>query len=163
MADDTTPQSEQLEKRAPDAPEPDPIADRSLSGALLICSLLLIVTMIWSLYDEVVGQRPWKAYQADFVDSYSLYLNKAKRNQKNLEGEVKSSPEYQELDAAFQQADSEAKQTTVPIAKQVKLIDDKITDVTPPFQDARSWIVAKTYQLEVTESESGKNSLRAAI
>ena len=77
MADNT--QSEQLEKRAPDAPEPDPIADRSLSVPLLISSLLLILTLIWSLYDEVLGQRPWKQYQKDFVSLYSDYLDQEAR------------------------------------------------------------------------------------
>lgn len=162
MADTT--QSEQLEKRAPDAPEPDPIADRSMSGALLISSLLLVVTLIWSLYDEVVGQRPWKAYQRDFVQIYSDYLDTAKGRQKNLEQAVKESPEYQELANAYSDLEKAAKERTDPIDEQVKKIDAKILDeVTPPFQDARSWIVAKTYQQEVAESQSAKDSIRRAI
>src|SRR3977135_3367176 len=107
MADTT--QSEQLEKRAPDAPEPDPIADRSMSGALLISSLLLVVTLVWSLYDEVVGQRPWKSYQKDFVSKYGKYLETAKERQGKSEGEVKNSPEYQELNQAFEEAAAAAK------------------------------------------------------
>ncbi|HXI88516.1 MAG TPA: cytochrome c [Blastocatellia bacterium] len=161
MADTT--QSEQLEKRAPDTPALDPIADSSMSGALLISSLLLVVTLVWSLYDEVVGQRPWKSYQKDFVSRYGQYLETAKERQGKSEAEVKTSPEYKELDQAYQEAAAAAKAKTDPIDAQVRRIDDKITAVTPPFQDARSWIVSKTYQLEITDSESGKNSLRAAI
>jgi len=161
MADNT--QSEQLEKRAPDAPEEDPIADRSMSGALLISSLLLVVTLIWSLYDEVVGQRPWKAYQKDFVQIYSEYLDDAKPRQKDLEVAVKDSPQYQQLDDAFKSAAAAAKERTDPIDAEVKKIDEKVAEVTPPFQDSRSWIVAKTYQLEVTDSPSGKQSIRDAI
>jgi cytochrome c2 len=161
MADTT--QSEQLEKRAPETPEPDPIADRSMSGALLISSLLLVITLVWSLYDEEFGQRPWKTYQKKFVDTYSSYLGTAKKRQKNLEQEVKSSPEYKDFDQAFKDASAAAKDRTDPIDAQVKKIDTQISEVTPPFQDSRSWIVAKTYQLEVTDSESSKNSIRAAI
>ncbi len=161
MADTT--QSEQLEKRAPDTPELDPIADRSMSGALLISSLLLVVTLIWSLYDEVVGQRPWRSYQRDFVSKYGEYLETAKEQQGKSEAEIKSSPEYQELNQAYEEAAAAAKAKTDPIDEQGKRLDDKITAVTAPFTDARSWIVAKTYQLEVTESESAKSSLRAAI
>jgi cytochrome c2 len=161
MADTT--QSEQLEKRAPETPEPDPIADRSMSGALLISSLLLVITLVWSLYDEEFGQRPWKTYQKNFVDTYSSYLGTAKKRQKNLEQEVKSSPEYKDFDQAFKDASAAAKDRTDPIDAQVKKIDTQISEVTPPFQDSRSWIVAKTYQLEVTDSESSKNSIRAAI
>lgn len=161
MADTT--QSEQLEKRAPDAPEPDPIADRSMSGALLISSLLLVVTLIWSLYDEVVGQRPWKAYQKDFVSKYGEYLDTARERQGKSEREVASSPEYQDLNQAYKDEAAAAKEKTDPIDAQVKIIDSKITAVTEPFQNARSYIVAQTYKLEVTESESGKNSIRADI
>src|SRR5262245_6869279 len=161
MADTT--QSEQLEKRAPEAPEPDPIADRSMSGPLLISSLLLMVTLIWSLYDEVVGQRPWKSYQRDFVSKYGDFLETAKKRQGKSETEVKNSPEYQQLNDAYKDADAAAKAKTDPIDAQVASIDKKIEAVTPPFQDARSYIVAKTYKLEVTDSESGKNSIRAEI
>lgn len=161
MADTT--QNEQLEKRAPETPELDPIADHSMSSALLISSLLLVVTLVWSLYDEVIGQRPWKNYQKNFVDSYSTYLEKAKKRQGNSEGEVKSSPEYQELNQVYQEAAAAAKEKYDPIDAQVKKIDEKITAVTEPFQNARSYIVAETYKLEVTESESGKNSIRAGI
>src|ERR1044071_2783390 len=124
--------SEQLEKRAPDAPEPDPIADRSMSGALLITSLLMIVTLIWSLYDEVEGQRPWKSFQKDFVDSYSTYLSKAKKRQKDLETGGKETPDYQKLDDAYKAAAAAAKDRTDPIDAQVKRIDAKILDEVPP-------------------------------
>src|SRR6185369_5955831 len=137
MADTT--QSEQLEKRAPDAPEPDPIADRSMSGALLISSLLLVVTLIWSLYDEVVGQRPWKNYQKDFVAKYSEYLDTAKELQGNSEKTVKATPEYQALNDEFKSVEAEAKSKTDPIDAQVKKIDGKITAVTDPFQNVRSY------------------------
>ena len=72
MADNT--QSEQLEKRAPDVPEQDPIADRSLSVPLLVTALLLMLTLIWSLYDELLGQRPWKQYQKDYVFSIPHFI-----------------------------------------------------------------------------------------
>ena len=161
MADTT--QSEQLEKRAPDAPAPDPIADRSMSGALLISSLLLVVTLIWSLYDEVVGQRPWKTYQKDFVSKYGEYLDTARDKQGKSEKEVAASPEYQDLNQTYKDAAAAAKEKTDPIDAQVKKIENKITAVTEPFQNARSYIVAQTYKLEVTGSESGKNSIRAGI
>ena len=162
MADNT--QSEQLEKRAPDAPEPDPIADRSMSVPLLISSLLLILTLIWSLYDEVLGQRPWKQYQKDFVSLYSDYLDQeARPKQKKDEQSVKESPEYNELNQKVMQAEEAARPRLAEITAQTSRIDQQISDITPPFQDARSWLAAKTYELETTESESGKNSIRNAI
>ena len=161
MAENT--QSEQLEKRAADVPEPDPIAESSMSGLLLIFSLLMVVTMVWALWDEVLGQRPWKSYQKEFVSRYSDYLAKAKTVQGNSEKEVKATSEYEELDEAFKDAAREAKEKTDPIDAQVRKIDDKINAVTPAFQDTRSWIVAKTYEIEVTESASKKKSLHDDI
>ncbi|MEK6302895.1 MAG: c-type cytochrome [Acidobacteriota bacterium] len=161
MAENT--QSEQLEKRAADAPEPDPIAESSMSGLLLVFSLLLVVTMVWALWDEVLGQRPWKGYQKEFVSRYSDYLERAKKRQGDSEKEIKSSPEYQELEESLKEAIADANEKTNPIDARVKKIDAKINAVTPPFQDVRSWIVAKTYEIEVTESASKKKSLHQDI
>src|SRR6185436_7780739 len=138
MADNT--QNEQLEKRAADAPEPDPIAESSMSGLLLVSSLLLVVTMVWALWDEVLGQRPWKGYQREFVSRYSDFLDRAKQRQGATEREIKGTPEYEQLAAAVEDASAEAKSKTDPIDAQVRKIDDKINAVTPPFQDVRSWI-----------------------
>ena len=161
MAENT--QSEQLEKRAADAPEPDPIAESSMSGLLLIFSLLMIVTMVWALWDEVLGQRPWKGYQKEFTSRYSDYLDTAKTRQGKSEKEIKSTAEYQDLEEAFKEASRDAKEKTDPIDAQVAKIGKKTDAVTPPFQDSRSWIVAKTYQIEVAEGASKKKSLHEAI
>ncbi|MCI0489068.1 MAG: c-type cytochrome [Blastocatellia bacterium] len=161
MADEVG--SEQLEKRAPDTPEPDPIADRSMSGALLVSSLLLIVVMGWSLFDEVIGQRPWKSYQSDFVDKYSTYLKGIKPQQSEAEKEVKDSPEYQELDRAYQGAVKGAESEVKEINSKIRAIDQKVTDITEPFQNARAWVSAKTYELEVAGSESSKKSIQRSI
>src|ERR1044072_236405 len=125
MADNT--QSEQLEKRAPDAPEPDPIADRSLSVPLLVSSLLLVLTLIWSLYDEVLGQRPWKKYQKDFVSLYSDYLDKeVHRDQRTDEQRVKDMPEYKDLNQKVEQADAAAKSRLSEISAQIAQIDKEV-------------------------------------
>jgi hypothetical protein len=118
-----------------------------MSGLLLISSLLLVVTLVWSVWDEVLGQRPWKGYQKDFVSRYSRYLEKAKTDQGRSEAEIKSSPEYQELDQAFKGEAAAAEAKTDPIDSQVKKIDEKISALTLPFQDTRLWIVA-TYQIK---------------
>jgi cytochrome c551/c552 len=161
MAENT--QSEKLEKRVPDTPEEDPIADRSMSGLLLIFSLLLVVTLLWSLYDEVLGQRPWKQYQKDFVSLYSDKLDDIRKPQSAAEKQIRESPEYKEIEEKLIAVREEIKPRVTEINQRVRQIDQKVEKITPPFQDARSWFAAKTYQLETTESESGKNSLRKSI
>jgi len=161
MADNT--QSEQLEKRAPDVPEQDPIADRSLSIPLLVSALLLVLTLVWSLYDELLGQRPWKLYQKDFVSLYGGVLDDIRKPQLEKENEVKQRPEYIALKKKWTDEQEKVAARVTEINSQVAKINQQIDDITPPFQDARSLIAAKTYQLETTEGESGKNSLRSAI
>lgn len=154
--------SEQLEKRV-DTPEPDPIAERSFSAPLLLFSLLMIGTLVWALYDEVVGQRPWKNLQADFVDRYSRRLKRIKPQQRNAEAEVKQSDEYQQLNAAVLDAEAEVKPRASEIEKQVKQIDTQVAEITEPFQNARAYVSAKNYELETTSSESEKSDIREEI
>ena len=54
--------------------EKDPVVHSSLSKPLFIWSALLVLSMIWGLYDEVYGIRPWKGYQAKFEKLYSRYV-----------------------------------------------------------------------------------------
>ncbi|HLG15612.1 MAG TPA: c-type cytochrome [Blastocatellia bacterium] len=153
---------EQLEKRAESA-EPDPIADRSMSGPLLLFSLLLIGTLLWSLYDEIFGQRPWRDYQRRFAELYSAYLEEIQPGQKTAEERVKELAEYQQLANALTDAEEEAKARIREIQSRTNQIDRKIADIKERFQDTRAKIAAKTYELETTESESGKARLRKAI
>ena len=58
------------------ATQSDPVADRSLSGPLLVASLLLLLSLVWALYDELFAERPWKYYQRHFTKTYDAYLKK---------------------------------------------------------------------------------------
>jgi mono/diheme cytochrome c family protein len=159
MAD--TAESQQLEKRV-DTPEPDPIADRSMSSLLLIFSLLLIGTLVWSLYDEVFGQRPWKSYQSDFVERYTAKLTRMRGPQGRREREIKESDEYQKLDSAYQEALGTAKDRLAEIGSETAIIDQKASDINEPFQNAKAWIAAKTYELE-TLSMDERQPIRQQI
>ncbi len=164
MADNVA--NEQLEKRAETA-EPDPIADSSMSRSLLITSILLIITLVWSLYDEIFGQRPWKAYQSDFVASYTEHLEGLRKaaagTEERSEKAIKESEEYRKLNAAYNEATEKIAPRVKEIGARVSEIDREIADITDPFQEARAWIASKIYQLETTASESGKQSVRDSI
>lgn len=161
MADST--HSEQLEKRAADVPEPDPIADRSMSVSILVWSLVLVATLLWSLYDEVFGQRPWKDYQNQFVEGYSAVLETRLSRARRSEREIRESPEYRELETRYEQISAERKPKVDDINAQLAVVDRQLTDITETFQNERAWIAAQTYKLEVTESEGDKNSIRKSI
>lgn len=156
---------QELEKREDTGPEPDPITDRSLSSHLLISSILLVVTLMWALFDEVIGQRPWKEYQESFVDSYLARLERLKRdpNLKEREAEVKESEEYQMTEEKWKDAQA----ASAPRVKEIDARDAVITlqlgDITPPFQDLRAKTAALRYKLETSTSESLRKSLREDI
>jgi cytochrome c551/c552 len=160
MADEK--KGEELEKRAAEDPAKDPIADSSMSGLLLVFSLLLIVTLIWSLFDEVYGQRPWKSMQKQFVSLYTSRLQKIKPDQARQEKEVRDSDDYQKLDQEMKDAEAEAAPQAKAISARVAQIDQQVDDITPIYQDLRARIAAFTYQTEIA-SPSGKASLRKKV
>lgn len=84
-----TPGPESLVKKEPEAPAHDPIVSRSTSGIMLVCALLLTLSLGWALYDEALGQRPWKGIQKQFVSRYTRYLKSIKTRAGNTEKEVK--------------------------------------------------------------------------
>ncbi len=141
----------------------DPVVHSSLSKPLFIWSALLVLSLAWGLYDEMYGIRPWKGYEARFEKLYGRYLKQAKLPEGELERQIKSAPDYQRLTREMNAAAAEA----APAAKK---IDDQVADLVPkilalndPFQEVRSHIGSLTYEIEVSKSESRKDSLRKQI
>ena len=63
----------------PDTPsvdEKDPVVTQSLSALIVFFSLLLILSLVWAVYDEIYGLRPWKRFQHQFVSKYSFIVGK---------------------------------------------------------------------------------------
>jgi cytochrome c551/c552 len=142
----------------------DPVVHSSLSKQLFIWSILLVLSLAWGLWDEMYGIRPWKGYQAKFEKLYGRYLSTAKLGAAEVEKQIKSSSEYRRLDSEMQAAEKAAMPEASAIDKEVNQnLVPKILALNDPFQEVRSHIGALTYQIEVTHSESSKNSLRKEI
>ena len=62
----------------PEQPEQDPITSKSYAAYYLIAIVILMATLFWALWDEAWGQRPWKAFQDQWKDRYSVFLNTAR-------------------------------------------------------------------------------------
>jgi cytochrome c2 len=147
----------------PPAPPPDdPITSYSFTFPLLIASLLLIVTVAWSFWDEVYGLRPWRSYQSRFSSAYSKYLDKAVQNQKKQEDGVYSSPEYKKLSAQVDDLQKSTKAQDEDIAKQIALLDEQRTALGDAFKDARGKIGHLVYQYEIVPAED-KNAKAKAL
>ena len=144
-------------------PEQDPVVSQSLSGLLLISVFLLLVTVAWSLYDELYGQRPWKDYQTRFVRQYTEYLKSLEPKQASAEEKLRDSDEYKRLGQAFDEAQKAVAPRLREIRDEVKELTPRIRAVTKVFQEARGKLGEKIYQLETASSTSGKESRRKAL
>jgi cytochrome c551/c552 len=144
--------------------EKDPVVTSSLSKQLFIWSAVLVLSMAWGLYDEVYGIRPWKDYEARFEKLYSKYLANAKQGEAAFEKQIRASADYQKLDRDMQAAEVAAKPEASAIDKKVnEELVPKILALNDPFQVVRAHIGALTYEIEVSKSESHKDSLRKEI
>jgi cytochrome c551/c552 len=155
MAEPTEP-TESLVKREAE-PERDPIVSRSTSSILLICTLLLVGSAVWALWDEAFAQRPWRGIQREYVKRYTAYLKSIRRDAGKSETEIKETPEYQQLNAAATAAEENTKDRRKEIDKEVSRIQAKLDAVTEPFQNQRGRIVVITFTAQTAKSKSSKD------
>ena len=139
-------------------PQHDPVTGRSMSGALLVSSILLLLSLFWALYDEFYGLRPWKDYQERFAQVYGKFLDKAIADQTAKEATLEQSPTYQKLNTELEAARAAIKPREDEINAELILIDRRIAALTDAYAEARGKIGALTYQAEVASSESRKQS-----
>jgi cytochrome c551/c552 len=159
-----TPDTDKLAKRdaEKDAPARDPITSRSTSNILLICALLLTGVLVWALYDEVSGRRPWKGYQQSYARRMDRYLARLQKRGFVSEKEVKASAEYQRLDAGAKAAREESRPKSAEIDQRVSFIDKQLDYISEEFQNRRGRITVASYNVE-TASERGKESKRREL
>src|SRR5579862_3052167 len=89
-------------------PEQDPITSKSYAGHYAIAMILLVATLFWALWDESWGQRPWKAFQDQWKERYTAFLNTARSKSQTSEKDVESNQEYAVLNAAWKKASTDA-------------------------------------------------------
>jgi hypothetical protein len=154
--------AESLVKKEPEVPAHDPIVSRSTSGLMLLGALLLTGSLVWALYDEAIGQRPWKRIQRQFVSRYSRYLQSIKGNAGKTEAEVKQDPEYLKLDDEANAALEAVKADISEIDKQVVRIQKQLDAVTDPFQNQRGRLTVINYNVEISTGRAKERYQRQA-
>jgi hypothetical protein len=137
----------------------DPIVRQSLSGPLLVASLLLMLSLAWALYAEFIGLRPWKSYQSDFVDLYGTYLATATTEQAEKERAIRESSTFQRLEQQLKEAEEVVSPQVAEIDDEVRILDRRIAVLTDVFAAARGEVTAVIYQAE-TRHLPGGNRLR---
>ena len=76
MAEKPTPDIDRTAATAND----DPIVTKSLAPHYVVAIVVLMATLFWALWDESFGQRPWKSFQSEWKDRYTLFLKAAHSN-----------------------------------------------------------------------------------
>ena len=152
--------ADSLIKKEPQVPAQDPIASRSTSGIILVSVLLLMASLVWSLYDETYLQRPWKGIQRQFVARYTRYLKGLKEGAGESETQIKERAEYQALAEKAKAARDSAKPELDEIDAQVKKIQPQLDAITDPFQNQRGRLMVINYNIEIAGRESSKDRYR---
>lgn len=148
----------------PPTEDRDPVVSQSLSAPLLVSSLLLVLSLVWAVYDEIYGQRPWKGIQKRFVERYTDFLKKAKPKQAAMEKAVRESEEYRKLLQAVLDAEKQIEPQLKEIDREVnQVIARRLAAITDPFALVRSEISALVYKVEVASSQPEKDALGKEI
>jgi hypothetical protein len=125
--------------------------------------VLLMATLLWALWDESFGQRPWIAFQHQWKQRYTAFLNKATSSSDKSVKDVQNNSEYKQLEDAYKQADAAAKPRRDDLQKQITDLSAKILAVQNIFTDKRAYANALTYQIETSTSASEKESKKKEV
>jgi cytochrome c551/c552 len=144
-------------------PEQDPITGKSYAIHYLIATVILIATLFWALYDEAWGQRPWKAFQDQWKDRYSAFLNAAKSKSAQSEQTVEHDPQYAALKQDYEKAYQSSKAQGDEARRKLDDANARLLAVQSVFTDRRAYVNALTYELETSTSASAKASKQKEI
>jgi mono/diheme cytochrome c family protein len=123
----------------------------------------LMLSLVWAVYDEIYGLRPWKEYEKRFVEKYSHFLTKLKPRQAALEKTVRESEEFRKLEAALADGEKAIAARNSAIDGEIRQIDRQLSAITDTFAVARSEISSLVYKVEVSSTPSQKASYNKEI
>ncbi len=140
---------------------PDPVTTKSYSVHLLISTLLLTLSLVWAVYDEVEVMRPYKDYQARFRAYYTRFLQETQPQQAAQEEQIRNSAEYQEFNAKLESEEEVIRARIAEIDKRVSSgVIPRLTVARNQFQILRSEFDSIRYKVEVSHDEDSKQGLR---
>jgi cytochrome c551/c552 len=111
-----------------------------------------MATLFWALWDESVGQRPWKSFQSEWKERYTAFLKTTYSKSSTSQKEVESNPEYQALKEAYDRANQIAAPRAREISEKLRDLSARILAVQNVFTDRRAYVNALTYVIETSTS-----------
>lgn len=143
--------------------EKDPVVSQSLAGPLLVAALLLVVSLVWALFNEFQGLRPWKSYQKAFVTRYHAFLEKEIKQQKTQETQVQNSAEFNALKKKLEDLNTEIAPKVKDLDAKSAAVEARMNAVLNTLTDARGYVGQQIYIIEHTSSDSGKTKLQNSL
>src|SRR5580658_1673804 len=125
--------------------------------------VILMATLFWALWDEAWTQRPWKAFQEQWRDRYSAFLNTARSKSSTSEKDVEQNPDYAALKQAYEKAYQDSKAQAEEARRKLDDASARLLAVQNVFTDRRAYVNALTYELETSSSDSAKASKKNEI
>ena len=142
-------------------PERDPIVYSSLGTLLAIFSLLMMLSLVWAFYEEMVGLRPWRQHQEEFAPLYRDALEEMRPLREQEVVGIKASSGYQQLEEGLLEAEDQIASDLKGLEEQEGQIRAQLAVITKPFVGARSELQATIYALET--ARGGKEGLSSNI
>ncbi|MBZ5573444.1 MAG: c-type cytochrome [Acidobacteriia bacterium] len=139
-------------------PEQDPVVTKSYALHYVVAMVILMASLFWALWDEAFGQRPWKTFQNEWKQRYTAFLKTAESKSEKSQKDVTQTPEYRQLEQAFNQASEAARSRRDELQKGIADLSAKILAVQNVFTDKRAFANAINYEIETETSASGKKS-----
>jgi Cytochrome c len=137
-------------------PDDDPIVNKSLAPHYVVAVIILMATLFWALWDEDFGQRPWKSFQQEWKERYTAFLSNARSQSTSSQKDVETTPGYQAVKLAYDQANQKAAARTKEINEKLRELSGEILAVQNVFTDRRAYVNAATYDIETETSASAK-------
>ena len=131
-------------------PEKDPVVYSSLGTLLAIFSLLMMLSLVWAFYQEMVGLRPWRQYQEEFAGLYRDALEGLRPQREQEVAEIKASSGYQQLEEGLLEAENQIHSDLKGLEEEEDQIRAQLAVITKPFAEARSEFQATIYALETS-------------
>src|SRR3974390_3058374 len=118
--------------------------------------VLLIASLLWALWDEDFGQRPWKAFQHEWKARYATFLKGQRTESHDLQKEIETSADYQKLKQDYDSTSQNAAPRIKEINEKLRNLSAKILAVQNVFTDRRAFVGALTYDIESETSASSR-------
>ena len=144
-------------------PQNDPIVSKSLAPHYVLACVLLIASLMWALYDEGYGTRPWKRYQHEFKERYSAFLGTLRGESATSVQEIEKSAEYQQLADSLKAAQEQSKPRIAELTQTLKKLDADLAAVQAVFTVGKARVDADTYIVEITAAGPSRDQKRQAL